>query len=64
MRRWNRETREQGLGPPPNGTPLGGGAETTAMALESHRVCRWTVTLLGALMTITVVLAHAAHTAT
>ena len=55
------ETLEQGLGPPPNGLSLGGGAELAAMAIELDGARRWTATLFGALMTITVVLAHAAH---
>jgi hypothetical protein len=57
------DTLEQGFGPPPSAEPLGGGAELAAMALEMHRVCRWAATLLGALLTVTVLLAHSLHVA-
>jgi hypothetical protein len=53
------ETLEQGFGLPPSAGALGGGAELAAMALELDRVRRWTATLLGAVLTVSVLLAHA-----
>ena len=55
------ETLEQGFGLPPSAGALGGGAELAAMAFEFNHLCRWTATLLGTLLTISVLLAHAAQ---
>ena len=57
------ETLEQGLGSPPSASPLGGGAEIAAMAFDLHLSSRWAITLLGALTTLTVPVAHAIHLA-
>ena len=38
-----------------------GGAELVEMALHLHEASRWTATLLGVLLTVTVVLVYGVH---